>query len=172
MAKLTDEYTATAVFSLAESGANTLTYEGIQTGLSIYDHIGWVIGRVEWRLGPTTMALFNASGDYLTAALTMSNNLTALVDTDPQVICIRRWDRLDFGTAASGSITPNLLADDYTGLPGGGLLVLPNPIWGAIVGNGLTGAAGCTIKIFFRPIPLKDADYFNLVQARQLLVSQ
>lgn len=165
------EYCAQAVLSVTESAANTLTFDKLETGLSVYDKVGWVIARVEWRLGATTPGFFNSSGDLIAAALVMSNQLTALNDTDPAVQAIRKWSRLDIGTAASGLFFPTTWVDDYSTLPGGGLLVLPNPLYLAVLGTGLSAAGSCTARIFYRAIDMGQDDYFNLIQARQLLIN-
>ncbi len=168
---MTDNYASKAIFQLVESAGSTLTFDKLETGLSVYDKIGWVISRVETRLSAGTMALFNGTGDNLTVALVSTNSLTSLSDSNPAVYSLRNFVRIDFGTAASASITSGSFVDDYTGLPGGGLLVLPNPLYGGIVGSGLSGAASLNMTVFFQAVNLSDQDYFNLVQARQLLIN-
>lgn len=166
-----NNYTTQAILSVTESAANTLTFDKLETGLSVYDKIGWIIARVEWKLSSGTYALFNGTGDTLTMALSMSNNLTSLAQTDPALITQRNFVRLDFGTAANASIFENIYVDDFSGLPGGGLLILPNPLYIALLGSGLTAAANVTARIFFQPITMTGDDFTNLVQARQLLIS-
>lgn len=168
---LQDMYTSQALLSPTESGANTLTFEKLETGLSVYDKVGWIIARIEWSLSSATLALFNGTTDVLNVALTMSNNLSSLSVDDPANIIMRRWQRTDLGTAASGWIKPLLHVDDFSTLPGGGLLTLPSPLYGAILGQGLSGAAECFIRLFFQAVELSESDYFNLIQARQLLIS-
>lgn len=166
-----DAYTSQAVFNVTESGANTLTFEKLETGLSIYDKIGWVISRIEYKIGGLTLAQFNGTGDTLTFALTMTNTLTALAADNPAVLFQRAIVRHDIGTAASGLLVDNTWNADYSTLPGGGLLVLPNPLYFGVVGASLAGAATIVCRIFFQALELTEQDYFNLVQARQLLVS-
>jgi len=168
---LGDKFATQAILTPTESAANTLTFEKLETGVSVYDRIGWVIQRIEWRMSAATQALFNGTGDLLTMALTLTNSLTALNDDNPALIAIRKWQRTDFGTAASASIEPLTWIDDYSTLAGGGLLCLPNPIYSAVLGTGLSGAASVFIRVFFVTVQLDDKDYFNLVQARQLLIS-
>jgi hypothetical protein len=164
-------FTEQAIITVTESAANTLTFAKLTTGVSIYDKIGWIINRLEWRFGGSLNAFFNGTADSLALALTMSNAAASLSDTDPAIIAIRRWQRTDFGTAANAQIQPLTWVDDFSTLPGGGLLVLPNPIYGAALGSGLTTASTTYIRMFFTPVELSDQDYFNLVQARQLLIS-
>ena len=162
-----------ALFQLAETAANTLSYDKLETGMSVYDKVGWIIARIEYRITATTWALFNGTGDNLTVALTSTNTLTAatLSDSNPAVYALRNFARIDIGTAASGLLQSGTYTDDYSTLPGGGLMVLPSPLYAGIVGSGLTGAASMNVLIYFTPMDLSDQDYFNLVQARQLLIN-
>lgn len=165
------EYAAQAIITPTESASNTLTFEKLEAGISIYDRVGWVINRIETRITAATLALFNGTGDFLSVALTASNQITSLNEDNPSVYAMRRWVRLDFGTAASASIGQQTFVDDYSTLPGGGLLVLPTPLYAGIVGSGLTGPASAYVKLFFKAIELSAEDYFNLTQTRQLLIN-
>lgn len=172
MAKtMTDNFTSQAVFYVVETAANTLTFEKLETGLSVYDKIGWVIQRAEWELGVASLAYFNGTGDHITFALTITNSLTGLSDENPAIIAIDRIVRTDLGTAASGLLRPTKIVRDFSTLSGGGILTLPNPIYCGLQGNGLTNAASVVCRLYFKAIELSDTDYFNLVQARQLLIS-
>lgn len=168
---VTDSYVSQAVFDVNESAANTLTFEKLTTGLSVYDKIGWVICMVKYSLGGSTRAAFNGTGDILSAGLTMTNSLTSLGDNDPSIYDIIRIQRTDFGTAANAYLEPLEFIHDYSMLPGGGLLVLPEPLYCGIAGSSLAAAAQVVTRIYFQPVELNDQDYFNLVQARQLLIS-
>lgn len=170
-AKSLTEYSSQALFGLTESAANTLTFEKLETGLSVYDKVGWIIQRLEWKPGATAFAMFNGSGDTLSLAVTMTNTLTSLANDNPAILFKRDFVRVDLGVAAAGSIVDTIFEQDYSTLAGGGILVLPSPLYGAIVGGGLTAAATGFIRIYFKAIELSDTDYFNLVQARQLLIS-
>lgn len=165
------EYPYQAVFNVTESSANTLTFDKLETGMSVFDKVGWVVQRIEWRLSSTVPALFNTAADTLSMALTASNTLTTLTDSDPAIYNIKRLVRVDIGTAASGMIMPMDFVSDLSGLAGGGILVLPNPLYVGIVGGGLSGPATVVTRLFVVPVELSNEDYFNLVQSRQLLIS-
>jgi len=166
-----NNYTSQAIFDVTESAANTLTFEKLETGLSVYDKVGWVISRVEWRPTAATFAYLNTSGDYLSMALTLTNSLTVLEDSNPAVLFKRTLVRQDLGTAASGSIFPATFVEDFSTLPGGGILTLPNPLYCGLLGSGLSTAARVIVRMYFQAIDLGEQDYFNLVQSRQLLIS-
>lgn len=166
-----DNFTSQAVFNVTESAANTLTFEKLETGLSVYDKIGWVIQRIEWRLSSAVPALFNSAGDTLSMGLTITNSLTSLGDENPACLTIKRLLRTDYGAAATGIFMPMDYVTDFTTLSGGGILTLPNPLYMGLQGGGLSGAATVVTRIYFKAIELSDTDYFNLVQSRQLLIS-
>jgi len=172
MAKeMAQNFTSQAVFSVAEAVAGTLIFEKLETGMSVYDKVGWVIQRVEYRLDTNVPGLFNTAGDILACGLTITNSLTDLADTNPACLFIRKFVRVDIGTAATGVIFPLTFIDDYSTMSGGGILTLPNPLYFGVKGTGLSAAAGVTCRLYFKAIDLTDQDYFNLVQARQLLIS-
>lgn len=169
--KFADEYTSQFIISPSEAVAGTLVYEKLETGISVYDKVGWVLSRVEYRLPANVRAMFNGTGDYMIFGLSMSNQNASIADDDPAIITKRMIQRTDFGTAATGSIESNHWIDDYSTLPGGGILILPNPLYGYVQGSGLSSTAAIFCRGFVKAIPMSDQDYFNLVQARQLLIS-
>jgi len=155
-----------------ETAANTISFEKLEAGLSIYDKIGWVINRIEWRLSNATLGYFNSTGDQLKMAISNSNTPTTIVEDDPRYYAISTWNRVDFGTAASASLEDYRHVDDFSGLPGGGILVLPSPLYCAIQGSGLSTASQGFIRLYFSPIEMAQDDYFSLVQSRQLILQQ
>jgi hypothetical protein len=159
------------VVSVTESAANTLTFLQIQSAIAPTDKIGWVIEGIEFRFSGATLGYFNSTTDTLQMALTVSNQLTALSDTDPAVIYKRALCRTDFGTAASASFYDLMLKADFSQYSGGGLLVLPTPIYLGVLGAGLSTAASVIARIFFTPIEMNDQDWMNLVMSRQILIN-
>jgi len=165
-------YAAKISLSITESAANTLTFEKIETGMSVYDKVGWVLGRVEIDYSGA-LSLFNGTGDQLYVGLVQTNTLTSsqVTSDNPAIYFLDILRRTDLGTAANGWISPSKLVNDYSHLPGGGLLLLPNPLYGAVVGSGLSGASSVTISLFVTPVDLTPDDYANLLTARQLQIS-
>lgn len=167
------DWVTQAVFVVTETASNTLTFEKLETGLSIYDKVGWMLQRAEFTLGAGTRALFNSSGDTLAMALTMTNTLAAAqVRADnPAVYAMRVLERTDYGTAAVAILDDTSYVMDFSNLSGGGIMMLPNPLYFGIVGTGLAGPSTVIARMFYKAVELNDQDYFNLVQARQLLIS-
>jgi len=161
------------VLRMTESAQGTLTFDKVETGLSVYDPVGWVIHKVQSHVQLAELSKLNSTGDYIAWALTSTNSLTTgtQIDSNPAVYMIREIGRLDFGTAASGEIVAAHFEDDYSTLPGGGLLVLPNPLYGSVFDSGASSAVTVNMVIWYSQITLSDKDYTNLIQARQLLIS-
>ena len=172
MAKVqTDQFANQAVITLTESAANTLTFKKLETGVSLFEKVAWLISRIEYFFTPGDFSYFNGTGDALTVALTTTSSITSLPITDATVLDIFQLTRLDFGTAANAIMTELLRYKDLSALAGGGLLVPPNPIYGAIQGSGLSTAATVYLKIFYTVITLEPAQYWELVEARRIIAS-
>lgn len=155
--------------SLTMSAANALTYEKIESGMSIYDRIGWVLSRVEWMVPVGTRNLLLDQSDEITMGLATSNSMATISDTDPNVLSRLRISVADFGTAANSLLIDDPIVQDYTGLPGGGLLVLPNPLYVFMDSESVASAGSIAARAWFTSVDLSDEDYFLLAQARMLL---
>ncbi len=169
--KIGGEYVSQAVLTCTESAINTLTFAKLESGLAPLERIGWVIQRVDFKVTSSSLLAFNASGDLLRFALTVSGSLTALNDNDPAIVALKSLARIDIGAAATGMYIDNTFSYDYSQLMGGGLLTLPTPLYLGVVGSSLTAVATVTARIYFYPIEMSTDDYFNLVQSRQILIN-
>lgn len=165
-----DAYSNFAIISVTESAANTLTFQKLETGVGLFERVGWVISRVDWYLRGA-YPQFNTSGDSLAVALCQSNAISGIGATSSQVLLNKVFYRQDYGTAASGFFIAEPDTTDLSSLPGGGLLVLPNPLFIAAHGSGLAAAVAVTARLWYKNISLSDADYFDLMQSRQILTS-
>lgn len=167
---IVDQYANLAIVSVTESAANTLTYKKLETGTSLFDKVGMVIHKVEWYLG-TSMLQIAAAADQIQAGITNSNTLTDISPTQDGVLIRRQWRRIDFGTAASGQLYSEPFVDEFDRLPGGGIILMPNPLYIGVVGSSLGAAVTLTVRLSFTFISLKDSDFFELMQARQTLIA-
>lgn len=164
-------FASTAVITTTESAQGTLTFDKLETGTSVYDKIGWIIHRVEWMISVSVLNLLLDQSDSIAWAIAMSNQGTTIPDNDPAVIVRRRLGCADFGTPANTLEEYWPKTDDFSNLPGGGILVLPNPLYLGVISASIASAASVTARIFFSAIEMNDQDYFNLIQSRQLLIS-
>lgn len=165
------DFSFPVVFGLVESAANTLTFEKIDSGVSVTDRVGWILERMEIHLPLAVPLLFNSSGDGLEVGLSSNGTLSTLALDNPSIKALFAYERFDFGTAANAVFTLNVIQVDYSSMSGGGILMLPNPLYGFIQGTGLSAAASANLKCWFKAYELTDSDYFNLVQSAQLILS-
>lgn len=164
-----DQYANKAYGSCTESAANTLTFNEIPTNVSMMDKIAWIISRIEWVIPATTLAFFAADSDRLTMALTASKTITTIGLDDPAVI-----DRYDIqakylGAAASGNIIPLQWLRDFSGLPGGGLIVAPRPLYVAAQGGAMASACTVQCRIYFTTLELDAASYIDLIDFYRII---
>lgn len=167
----TDQFANLAIISVTESAANTLTYKKLETGISLSEKVAWIISRVEFSSGELSPTIFNGSADELRIALTVSNSMATLVGTDPMVLDFLKITRYDYGTAATAVMSIQPIIKDYTNLPGGGIIVPPQPLYLAAAGVGLTAAVTVVCRIYYTLLPLAVDQYWELIEARRVLAS-
>lgn len=155
--------------TLTESAANTLTFEKVESGMSIYDRVGWVLNRVEWMVAIASMNLILDQSDGITCGVATSNSMSSVSDTDPNILFRTRISQVDNGTPATSELVVSPIVQDFSGMPGGGILVLPNPLYVFVLGQSLASAVTVSMRAWFTSVELSDDDYFLLAQVRMLL---
>jgi hypothetical protein len=156
---------------VTQAAINTLVFKKLETGISLFEKIAWLISRVEYfvaNLGATT---FNASEDYMTLALVATDQLTGLAITNNAVLDLLQICRYDWGAAANGGLREFPYTKDFSTLPGGGLLVPPNPLYLGVSSSGLALVASVTAKIFYTTYELAVEEYWELVESRRMISS-
>lgn len=156
MGKAKDAFVNTAYGTVTESAAGALTFSEIQTNISIFEKIAWVISRIEWYLPPATIALIIGAPDLWHMALTASNNLTALALNAAAVIDLYEW-----GAGSTNLGQP--LVRDFSSLPGGGKIVAPRPLYVALLGDSMASAGSVQCRINFTSKIMTDAEYIELI---------
>lgn len=169
-AKAQDNYSNFAIITCTESAANTLTFAKLEASVGLFERVGWLISRVDWYMRGN-YDKFNTTGDQFSMALTQSNAISSIAPNATQVILNKQLFRYDYGTAATANFFSEPDSVDLSTLPGGGILVVPNPLYLAVAGSGLSAAAVGTVRIWYKNIVLSDADFFDLMQTRQVLSS-
>ncbi len=167
MAGKQDKYSNLLNEQVTMSAANTLTFKELNVGLNIFDKAGLIISRIEYQPQTATFNEMTATGDYVVAALTSSNNLSNLVPNQSEVIDRRVIQRIDGGAAANFVLVDSVMIADFATLPGGGLLVPPKPLYIAAVTNGLANASIIDVRIYFTILRLGDAEYLELLETRR-----
>ena len=164
-----DEFANMVGLSLTQSAANTTTYGQINFPYSIRDKIGLIINRIEYfqmRGGK----IF-ADGAYSAWGLTVSNNLTSPIDVlDPALVDTNRVVHLQ-QTAVGYHQDVWPWIKDFSTMPGGGLLVAPNPLFVFVASALATDTTGINARIWFRWIELSADEYWELVESRRIITN-
>jgi len=157
-----DQFSNKLYGSATESGANTLTFAEINTSVSVFDKVGWILSRLEWYWSTATRALVTANDDVLQAALVNSNNISTLSLQDPSVIDLIEF-QYALGTSVGFESSQLPFIRDFSGLPGGGLIIAPRPLYIAIKGTSLASAASIACRGYFTQLAMSPADYLELI---------
>lgn len=165
--KTMDKFSNLMTQRITLSAANTLTFQEIELGLSIFDKVGMLLSRIEYEPSGGTMNEMTASGDELRLALTTSNQLTSLQVDEKSVIHSMVYKRFDAGTAGNANFYNLPFVHDFSQLPGGGILITPRPLYLAGDTDGVASPMVAYIRVYFTVIKLTPADYFELLETRQ-----
>lgn len=167
---------AVAIDVTYNSGGGSVIYDPVNTGLSTTDRIGWVLEKMEdFTVASTAQFDTTADNGYYGLCLSNQINLTGGLSTVlsvPQVKWTGYIQRFDFGTAATGAFYQRPVLFDYTSMPDGGILMVPQPLYAFVFASGITGGTFTfKARAWFHAVQLTDADYFNLLQSNQLLTA-
>lgn len=166
----TDTFANLAAVFPVEASAGTAVYTKYAFPFSIMDKMGLIINRIEY--WPTNLNNLNSSTDAVTGGLSISSSITDLSDqSNPAIVDSFRFQRIDIGTAASGLFVSEAFVKDFSALPGGGLLVAPNPLYGFVQSTNAGGVMGCWIKLFYTYMELTADEYWQLVESRRIISS-
>lgn len=164
-----DTFANQACITVTESAANTLTFQKLETGISIGARQAWIIHRLEYFFD--SLSTLNGTTDVLQMGISQSNSWTAVSAAEPSILDICWFERLDFGTAATGLISFKPLIKDFGALPGGGLLIVPNPLYAFAKGTGCAALTSSKVRVYYTQIDVKDAEFYELWQSRVLLTA-
>lgn len=166
-----DKFANMAIITVTESALNTLTFKKLETGIGLMEKVAWIINRIEYLISDIGAAMFNASGDFLSFGLSLANSWTYPNLYETTILDWNKFVRQDIGAAASGSFEIQPIVKDFSSLPGGGILVPPNPLFGYAMGAGLTGPETVTMRLHYTLLPLATDQYWELVEARRVVSS-
>lgn len=166
-----DVYAQLALLSVLESAPVTLTFKKLETGVGVTEKIAWILNKVEYFIGSPTAAIFNGTDDLLLFGLSVSNGWATPSMVEETIIDLNEFSRRDFGAAASGGFMVQPIVKDLSTLPGGGILVPPNPLYLWAKGSGLAAAETVFARIWYQILEMAPQDYLELLQARTVLES-
>lgn len=156
-----------AAIKATESAANTLTVALFSFPFSVMDKMALNIHRIEYWPAHARLA---GDGDVLAVGLITAKTIADITDqTDPVLVDSFTIERNDAGTAADAVVRTVPYVKDFANLPGGGLLVPPNPLGIAIKGTSLVAAGICWVRIHYTYLQLTTDEYWQLVEARRVI---
>jgi len=151
-----DSFSNVGFATVTESAANTLTFAEIQTNVSVFEKIAWVLHRLEWYVPQATRALIIDSADKFDMGMTASRSLTTLALNESSMI--------DLLSVQGGDSFPQMpLIRDFSGLPGGGKLIPPRPLFVALKGLSVASAGTINLRFLFTMREVSAEDYYNLL---------
>ncbi len=168
MAAVKDVYVNQAYLSVTESALNTLTFGKLETGISIFEKAAWLICRIDYEF-IISANQFGAEADNLVYGICVSDQLTNTGLSNSAIVDRNRVTRLDLGAAASGTIMRSPYTKEFSSLPGGGLLIPPNPLYMFAEGTALTGPTAVTARMFYTVIKLAGDEFWELVEQRRMI---
>lgn len=163
-----DVFVNQAYLSITETGANTLTFSKLETGSSIHEKVGWIIHRIDFHIG-IDITNFAANGDFVNFGLSTSDAIAIASLAESAVIDYNQITRMDIGTAATAKLYRQPLTKDFSGLPGQGILVPPNPLFFWVKGTNLSSAIIAYARMFYTVRQLKLEDFWELVELRRMI---
>jgi len=120
-------------------------------------------------------SVLNGNGDFTLVALCATDQISTLgggaTITNPAILYGRKFTRLDLGVAATGIIREDPFIVDFSTLPGGGLIVPPNPLFLGVQGSGEAAAAQVMTRLYYTNYELSPDEYWELVEARRIISS-
>lgn len=159
-----DKYANVILQTCTMSAANTLTFSEVNIGLSTFDRIGMLVSRLEYMASSTTYQELTSGADIAQVGLVGSDQVTSIGSTTRGVYDKTEWTTIPHGTPASADILVFPVIKDLSGLPGGGLLIPPRPLYLAATTGGFAAAGTFYLRLYFTTIQLKDSDYFELLE--------
>lgn len=168
MPPVTDVFVNQAYLEVVESAANTLTFDKLETGISIHEKVGWIISRLDyWFVYDSTN--FAASSDMVRFGISVTNTFTTPAPGENVVIDYNEVKRVDAGTPATSNLVIMPFTKEFGNLQGGGILVPPNPIYVYVQGVALTSAITMKARMFYTVRSLKTEDFWELVELRRMI---
>lgn len=162
-ASQTDKFANKFYGAVTESAQGTLTFAEIQTNVSVFDKVAWVLHRLEWYISTTILDLLAGDKDYLSMALVSSNKISALGLDNPAVIDLYNLVMLDYGTPGNNQILEFPMIRDFSQLPGGGVIITPRPLYVALVSDSIATPATAACRGYFTIRQLAADEYLELV---------
>lgn len=163
----TDKYANMISLTCTPSAANTLTFGDIDLGLSLFQKVGIIVHRIHVEWSNDLLSDLTDDEDYMQIGISQSNQIASLSLVERAMIWKAKVYVRVFGAATTVVQMQTETIADLSGLPGGGELMAPRPLYWGITSGGLAGAWPQIMRVWFTIIELKAEEYFELLEARR-----
>lgn len=169
MAKAREQYAQIGYINVVESAADTLTFQGLSVFSNVLGQKAMLIHKAEYTFSSAEIALLAATGDGVSFGLSGTDSLTTIALNDPEVYDYNFIKVQGFGTPANTILFEVPYVKSWDDLPGGGLLVPADRLYGYVQGSNLGGAGGVTIRFYYSIFDMSAAEYLELAQSMRVL---
>lgn len=163
-----DNYSNQAYLAVTEATINTLAFNKLETAIAPFEKVAFLISRVNYDMA-LPAANFAATSDGILFGLCTSDQIASAGINNSAVVDRNSITRYDLGTAASGFYFRTPIEKNFADLPGGGLLVPPNPLYIFAQGIALGSVMTVSARMFYTVIKLKLDDFWELVEQRRMI---
>ncbi len=135
--------------TVTETAAQALTFTEMNLGITLRDRIALVIDELYFYPTIASLLLMTTSGDLIQMAITISDSVTNIGDlTDRRIIYDELIGRLDFGTAASGTLLRTPIKASFAPP----IIVLPTRLFFGIDSVGTATPVSATLRMHYRTV--------------------
>lgn len=156
---LTDIYTNRTMARITMSVADTLTFQQVRFAVGLTQNFALLLNRIKYFPEAAFLQALQAATDTLNVALVTREDINDLNPTNLSVIDVHAL----FGCGANVTPMHNPIESDFNNLPGGGLIIPPNPLFIAIASTGLGVTGVMDVVLEYQYVELTDN------QAREVL---
>ncbi len=165
MAKIKDLFSNRALEDITMSAINTLTFKKVNFAVGVFQGVALILHQVKYHFLSSVMLEFVGS-DEMQVGLTVSDRVDDLVMDSIEVIDSHELVAVEHGVPANATLYKTPIVSDFTGLPGGGMLLPANPIFLAMMTLGFAAVGRAQVELIFTFKELSDKDYIELMQSR------
>lgn len=163
---MTDKFANVMIAQVAESAANTLTFEQMPQVTTLMEKKAYLLNRLQYELSQGSWTELKADGEAVQFGISLSSSWSSPSITEPTIIDYNRHfttvlSAVGFADRKTG------VTKDFSMFPGGGLLLPTRPLYLFTVGSGLAAATNVTLRMYFTIVELTPQDYWDLVESLQ-----
>lgn len=147
---------------------NDLTWARVNVGMAIFEYAAFILHRVEFDMPRGAFQELIAATDEVQLAVSGSNSLTSISARFPQIYALFRASAW-ISTAVSSLPFIRPWPKDFTGLPGGGLIIPAQDVFFGVDCDGFASTYTFSCAVDYSVKQLQAADYLELAQSYRVL---